>query len=63
MSEVKCKLLKPLDGDEIGATRTFRKADADRLVKQKAVKIIRSAKAAAKPKNKAAPKPDNKSAS
>ena len=62
MANVKARLLKPLDGDEIGAERIFSKADFDKLKRQGAVEKV-STKAAAKPQNKAAKKPENKSAS
>lgn len=56
MAKILAELIKPLDGDKIGSTRSFDKADFDRLKKQGAVK------SATKPKNKAAKPHKNKSA-
>ncbi|MBD2842702.1 hypothetical protein [Erythrobacter rubeus] len=61
MADITARLIKPLDGDPIGAKRTFSQADFDRLERQGAVEKW-STKAASKPKNKAAQKPQNKSA-
>lgn len=64
MSKIKAELLKPLDGDPIGAERAFTKADFAKLEAQGAVKRAAKAvaKAAPKPKNKMADPPSNKSA-
>lgn len=63
MAKVKVKLLRPLNGQEIGATVEYDQADADRLAELGAVEIIRQ-KAAPEnkgaPANKAAKAPANK---
>lgn len=58
---VQAILLKPLDGQEIGATVEMSQIDFDRLEKKGAVAKVKSASAPqnkmeAAPKNKAAPK-------
>lgn len=49
---VKVKLLKPLNGQPIGAEASFSEADAKHLETKNAVEIV---------KEKPAPKPDSKS--
>lgn len=66
--KVKVKLLKPLDGAEIGDVAEYYETDVKRLVMRGAVRRLkqtktRAQKAAPKPNNKAAPNPENKSAS
>lgn len=67
MAQVKVKLLRPLNGQEIGAKVEYDRADAERLAALGAVEII-EAKAKAAPANKGAPsnkaarKPANKGA-
>ena len=61
MAKIKAVLIKPLDGDPIGAEREFSKAEFDKLKAQGAVKRV-ATKAAPKPKNKMDEPPQNKSA-
>lgn len=59
---VKVKLLKPLNGAEIGSTAEYSEADAKRLEALGAVeRVSTQAKAKAAPKNKAKAAPKNKS--
>lgn len=51
-TRVKVELLRPLNGEEIGATAEYDQADADRLAATGAVKILGKAEATA-PENKA----------
>lgn len=62
MAKVKVKLLRPLNGREIGETAEYDSADAKRLAARGVVQIVK-AKAAAKPANKMDPAPDNKALS
>lgn len=73
MPKMKVRLLRPLDGHEIGKVVAFDSADAQRLEETGAVTILgperpprprspRPAKQAAAPANKRAPAPANKSA-
>lgn len=55
--KVKVKLLKPLDGMDIGAEAEFDEADFNRLEEQGAVQRVKSEAA---PKNKSAAAPANK---
>lgn len=64
MAKIKAELVKPLDGEPIGAEREFSEAEYKKLAAQGAVKRAAKPqnKAAKKPANKTAPRPDNKSA-
>lgn len=55
---IKVKLLRPLDGKEVGSIVEYSQADASRLESRGAVQII--GKAAPEPLNKKAPEPANK---
>ena len=46
MTQVKVKLLRPLNGAEVGSEAEYDKADADRLASTGAVKILGGGKAA-----------------
>jgi hypothetical protein len=59
MAKVKVRLLKPLNGAEIGSEAEYNRQDVDRLVKLGAVEIIK-AKAARPPSNKMEKPPKNK---
>lgn len=61
---IKVKLLRPLDGKEVGATAEYSDADAKRLEQRGAVEIIteKAQKAAPSPENKMAPAVQNKAA-
>lgn len=61
MAKVKVKLLRPLNGAEIGSSAEYDQADADRLAELGAVEIVGEKKAPA-PANKKAPAPSNKKA-
>jgi hypothetical protein len=63
MAKVKVRLLKPLNGAEIGSEAEYNQQDVDRLVKLGAVEIVSAkakAKAAPRPKNKMEKPPKNK---
>lgn len=61
--KVKVKLLRPLNGQEVGSTVEYHKADATRLAARGAVKVLGEAKSEdGAPENKAEPAPANKSA-
>lgn len=63
MAEVTVRLLRPLNGDEIGSERQYDQADAEELRDLGAVEII-GKNAGAAPSNKASPAaPDNKEVS
>lgn len=75
MPKMKVRLLRPLDGHEIGKVMAFDSADAERLSETGAVTILGperpprprkpergAAKQAAAPSNKKASAPENKSA-
>lgn len=64
MANVKVKLLRPLNGQDIGTVVEYEQADADRLAESGAVQIVRAEKAEkAAPENKAEKSaPANKSA-
>jgi hypothetical protein len=51
VADVKVKLLRPLNGADVGTTATYSEADAKRLASTGAVEIIQ-AKAEAAPQNK-----------
>lgn len=57
----KVKLLRPLDGKEVGSVAEYPDIDAKRLEKRGAVEIVKE-KAAAAPDNKMAPTTANKAA-
>lgn len=64
--KVKVTLLRPLNGQQVGATAEYDKKDADRLARLGAVKISKSAekpetKREAEPANKREAAPANKS--
>lgn len=61
MAHVKVKLLRPLNGAEIGSTAEYSEADAKRLEARGAVEIVKKAEKA--PANKAVVAPSNKSKS
>ena len=56
--KVKVKLLRPLNGAEIGGCAEYDAADAQRLAERGAVEIVKAEPA---PANKKAPAPKNKS--
>lgn len=56
---IKVKLLRPLDGKEVGAIVEYSDADAKRLEQRGAVQIV-GGKAAPEPQNKKAPEAANK---
>lgn len=61
MANVKVKLLRPLNGQEIGTVSEYDQANADRLAECGSVEILKAEKAA--PENKAEKAaPANKSA-
>lgn len=61
MAKVKVRLLKPLNGAEIGSEAEYNQQDVDRLVKLGAVEIVSAkAKAAPRPQNKMEKPPQNK---
>lgn len=61
MAKVKVRLLKPLNGAEIGSEAEYNQQDVDRLVKLGAVEIVKGkAKAAPRPQNKMEKPPKNK---
>jgi hypothetical protein len=61
--KVKVKLLRPLNGLEVGSTAEYHKADAKRLEARGAVKVIGEVKSEdGAPQNKKEPAPANKSA-
>lgn len=61
MPNVKVKLLKPLNGQDIGSEAEYDKADADRLAATGAVKILGGGKASeASPQTKMEAAPANK---
>lgn len=60
MSDVKVKLLRPLNGQEVGTEAEYSEADAKRLEACGAVRIVR-AKAESAPENKMDAAPANKS--
>ena len=60
MANVKVKLLRPLDGVEVGKTVEYPEADAKRLAEYGAVELV--GKAAAPPSTKMEPAPLNKAA-
>lgn len=66
MAQVKARLLRPLNGQEIGTEVTYDEADAERLAAAGAIEIVAARKAEAKkapaPANKKAPAPKNKGA-
>jgi len=56
MANVKAKLIRPLNGQEIGAVVEYSQEDADRLAELGAIEIVKDAKAPAENKaEKAAP--------
>lgn len=57
----KVKLLRPLDGKDIGSVVEYPDLDAKRLAERGAVEIVRE-KAASAPENKKAPAVENKAA-
>lgn len=59
MAKVKVRLLKPLNGAEIGSEAEYNQQDVQRLVSLGAVEIIK-AKAAERPSNKMEKPPQNK---
>lgn len=59
MAKVKVRLLKPLNGAEIGSEAEYSRQDVQRLVSLGAVEIIK-AKAAKPPSNKMEKPPQNK---
>lgn len=58
---IKVKLLRPLDGKEVGSVVEYSEADAKRLAGRGAVQIV-GEKAAPEPLNKKAPEVANKAA-
>ena len=57
--KVKVRLLRPLNGEDIGTEKEYSKADADRLESRGAVEIV--SKSAPAPQNKMESAPENKS--
>lgn len=57
VDKVKVKLLRPLNGQEVGSTVEYEKADAERLAGYGAVEFKSAGSA---PSNKMAQEPDNK---
>ncbi len=61
MADVKVKLLRPLNGAEVGSTATYSEADAKRLASYGAVEIVGGTKSETAPANKMEAAPANKS--
>jgi hypothetical protein len=60
MESIKVKLLRPLDGKDVGETAEYPASDAKRLESRGAVEIVGGRKSAPAVENKAAPEPENK---